>query len=64
MINYPGGNKLVKERQIPYDFAHMWNLGNKTNDHMGKKRDKPINRLSIVENKLMVTRGEVGAGMG
>ena len=23
-------SKQVLERQIPYDFTHMWNLGNKT----------------------------------
>ena len=23
-------NKSARERQIPYDFTHMWNLGNKT----------------------------------
>ena len=27
--------KSVRERQIPYDFTHMWNLRNKTNDHRG-----------------------------
>ena len=35
---------------------------------MGKKRErergKPRNRLLAMENKLMVTRGEVGEGMG
>jgi len=41
-----------------------WNLRNKTNDHRGKKRSKPRNRLSTVENKLMVTRGKVGGMMG
>ena len=24
-------NKPVRERQMPYDFAHMWNLMNKLN---------------------------------
>ena len=36
----------IKERQIPCCFTHMWNLGNKTDEHMGggKKRegDKPL----------------------
>ena len=27
--HYAKWNKLVKERQIPYDFIHMWNLMNK-----------------------------------
>ena len=25
-------NKSVRERQIPYDFTHMWNLRNKPNE--------------------------------
>ena len=29
-----------------------------------KKGDKPRNRLLTIENKLMVTREEVGGGMG
>ena len=33
-------NKPVRERQIPYEFTHMWNLRNKTNEQRGK-RDKP-----------------------
>lgn len=35
--------------QIPYDFTHMWNLKNKTNDHRGKKRGKLRNRLNYRE---------------
>ena len=57
-------NKSVRERQIPYDFTHMWNLRNKTNEQREKERGKPRNRLLTIENKLMVTRGEVGGGMG
>jgi len=40
-------NKSVRERQIPYDFTHMWNLRNKTinkkkqnNQAKGKKRQR------------------------
>ena len=43
----------------------MWNLRNKTNKQREKKRekrDKSGNRLLTIENKLMVTRGEVGGG--
>ena len=25
----------VRERQIPYDLTHMWNLRNKTDEHVG-----------------------------
>ena len=28
---YAKWNKSDKERQIPYDFTHMWNLKNKIN---------------------------------
>ena len=28
---------LVRERQIPYDFTHMWNLKNKTNEQINKE---------------------------
>ena len=27
---------VIRERQIPYDFTHMWNLGNKTDERAGK----------------------------
>jgi len=30
-------NKSVRERQIPYDFTHMWNLRNKTNEQRKKE---------------------------
>ena len=58
-------NKLVTERQITYDFTHMRNLRNETNEQRGKKkrkRGKPRNRLLAIEKTLMVTRGEVGSG--
>ena len=29
--HYAKRNKTVRERQIPYDFIHMWNLMNKPN---------------------------------
>ena len=29
--HYSKWNKPVRERQIPYDFSHMWNLMNKLN---------------------------------
>ena len=29
--NYAKGNKPVRERLVPYDFTHMWNLMNKIN---------------------------------
>ena len=59
---YTKQNKSVRERQIPYDFTHMWNLGTKEN-WTKKKRDKKNRRLTI-ENKPMIPRGQVGGGMG
>ena len=43
------------------NFTQMWNLRNKTNEQ--RKKSKPKNRLLTIENKLMVTRREVGGGM-
>ena len=64
----------VKERQIPYDFTHMWNLRNKTDEHSGgektaREKGKPENRFLTAENKLRVAGGQVswlvsGQGLG
>ena len=32
-VYYAKGSKPFRERQIPYDFIHMWNLRNKTDEH-------------------------------
>ena len=43
----------------------MWNLRNKTSEQRKEReRDKPRNRLLTIENTLLVTRGEVGKGVG
>ena len=43
----------------------MANLRNKTNKQRKKReKDKPRNRLFVLENKLIVTRGAVEGGMG
>ena len=50
-------NKAVRERQIIYDFTHMWNLRNKaSNGTKQGETDKPRKRFLTIENKLMVTR--------
>ena len=41
----------------------MWNLRNKTNEQRKKERQTK-NRLLAIENIQMITRGEVGEGMG
>ena len=30
-------SQAVKEREIPYNVTHMWNLRNKTNEQRGKR---------------------------
>ena len=53
------------ERQIPYDFTHVWNLRKKPKKKTDKTRqNKTKNSLLITENKLMVTRRGMCRGMG
>ena len=42
-------NKSVRERQMPYDFTHMWNLRNKTNEQREKKRETKKQTLNYRE---------------
>ena len=65
-VYYAKQNKSVRERQIPYDFTHIWNLRNNTDEHRekGKKRETNYKGLLTIENKLRVGGGEVGGGMG
>ena len=63
---YAKENKSVRERQIPYDLTHMWNLRKKTDEQMGRgrkgERETNHKRLLKIENKLKVDKG--GQGMG
>ena len=53
---------------MPYDFTHMQNLRNKTNQHRGREgkikteREENHERLLTLVNKLRVAGGEVGWG--
>ena len=40
---YAKQNKSVSEREISYDFTHMWNLRSKTNDLREQKREREAN---------------------
>ena len=40
----------------------MWDLRNKTNEQINPY--KPKNRILTIVNKLMISRGKVGRGMG
>ena len=35
------------ERQIPYDFTHMWNLRNKTNEERKREREKKTKEQTL-----------------
>ena len=37
---YAKRNKSIRERQIPYNFTHMWNLRKKTDKHIGGGRER------------------------
>ena len=39
-VYYAKRNKSVRERQISYDFTHMWNLRNKTDECRGGESNK------------------------
>ena len=63
--------KLVRERQKSYDFTHMRTLRDKTDERKGRETKIYKNRegakqkrLINMENKLRVTRGVMGGGMG
>ena len=60
---YAKQSKSVREREISYDFTHMWNLKNKTNEQ-GNTRQTKKNRLLDTENRPVVTRGKVGRENG
>ena len=36
-MHYAKQNKSIRERQTPYDFTHIWNLRNKTDEHMERR---------------------------
>ena len=51
------------EKERYHMIPLMWNLRNKTDEHMeGKKEERETNykRLIMIHNKLRVARGEVG----
>ena len=46
------------ESYIPYDSNYMWNLKYDTNDLIYR------NKLTDIENRVMVAKGEGGLGRG
>lgn len=51
----------VKERQMLYEFTHMWNLRNKAK---GKEKKRQTKAQTCKYREQKVTRGEMGRGMG
>ena len=49
----------VRERQILYDAAYMWNLKKKDTNRLIYRSEVVID----VENNLLITRGEKGKGI-
>ena len=47
--------KSEREKQIPYDITYVWNLKCDTNELIHE-----TNRLTDVENRLVVAKGEGG----
>ena len=47
------------EKKTPYDFIHMWNLRNETDEHGGKKEANQKNSLWLQR----VGVGEAGGGV-
>ena len=60
----------ISQRQISYDFTHMWNLRNTTDKHRERegniKTDREANHKTLLktENRLRVAGGELHAAMG
>ena len=50
-------SKSERERQIPYAITYTWNLKYDTNELIYETETD-----SVIENKLMVTKGERGWG--
>jgi len=44
---YAKRHKSIRERQLPYDLTHMWNLSNKIGDH--RRREEKIKQDEIRE---------------
>ena len=64
---YAKQNKSSWERQISYDFTHMENIGNKTEEHIGReeksRQGSHHKGFLTTENKQSWWR-EVGGGWG
>ena len=52
-------SKSERERHIPHDITYTWNLKYDTNEHIYE-----TNRVTDIENRLVVTEGNSGDGGG
>ena len=56
LVYHAKWNKSVKQRQILYDFTHMWSLRMKTDEHWEEGKEKKERKTSykwllMIENK-------------
>ena len=56
--------KDIREKQIPYDFTRIWNLRSKTDEFSGGGKKQINQKIDSTEDRLLVTRGQIGAGGG
>ena len=54
---YAKQNKSIRERQISYDFIHMWNLRNKV-DHKGNTNQNHVDTTSHLSEWLKLKTQE------
>ena len=58
--HYAKWNKPVREKQMPYDFTHMWNLRNKLNN----KGMEGLSEMVFLMELLFVTSHSDSHGTG
>ena len=63
-VYYVKRNKLVSERQIPYDFTHIVEFKKQNKERVGERvgERKPRNRLLTIEKKPRVDGGRTVSG--
>ena len=58
----------VSQRKTKYDFTHLWNSGDKTNEHRREKKKKEgktkNQTLKVGKTHMTIIRGEKGRVVG
>ena len=53
---------INQRREMPYDFTHLWNLGNKTNEHREKQKERERQNRKLTLNSREHTEGHQRGG--